>query len=204
MKRWLAFVLVSLCLVSCQKVAPKLNSTDVVMVFGDSLTFGYGAPPEASYPAVLEKMIGVKVVNEGVSGNTTADGLKRIDAALVKHKPALVLLSLGGNDMLRNVPASEIKTNLKAMVERVIGSGAGLVLISQPQPSLIGGLVGLSDAAVYAELAKEEGVFILEESFSKHLSDKDLKSDLIHLNAKGYALVAEDVAKKLKVLGYVE
>lgn len=204
MKKWLALILVSMCLVACQKVAPNLKSTDVVMAFGDSLTFGYGASPEASYPAVLEKMIGLKVVNEGVSGNTTADGLKRIDDALTKHTPKLVLLSLGGNDMLRNMPMVEAKNNLKSIVERVRRSGAEVVLISQPQPSLVGGLVGLSDAPMYAELAKEERLFILEKSFSKHLSDKDLKSDLIHLNAKGYFLVAKDVAKKLKGLGYVE
>ena len=206
MKRLTFCFFIALFLVACgDKNATRLLPSDTVMAFGDSLTFGYGAPPSASYPAVLEELIGVKVVNEGVSGNTTADGIKRIDAALVKHQPKLVLLSLGGNDMLRGVPEPNAKANLQTLVMKIKEAGAAPVLISQPKPSLVGvKLTGLSDAEMYQALGRELGVLVIEDVFSELLSEDEFKSDLIHLNAKGYALVAKGVAEGLKDAGHLK
>ena len=89
---------VGLTACSSQPKLPSLANDAVIVAFGDSLTFGTGAEPTESYPAVLEKMIGRRVVNSGVSGEVTGDALLRLPEVLEREKPALLLLCHGGND----------------------------------------------------------------------------------------------------------
>ncbi len=83
-----------------------------MLAFGDSLTYGTGASLETSYPASLEKIIGYKVINDGIPGEETRDSVNRISQELDKYKPQLVIIFLGGNDLLRQRPHEEIKENL--------------------------------------------------------------------------------------------
>lgn len=194
---WLA-LFVLLLLVGCERAPAlsRLTPHDVIVAFGDSLTYGTGASPESAYPAVLAELTGRTVINAGVPGETTADGLKRLPDVLAEHKPRLVLLCLGGNDLLRRIPEAETETHLRLLARTIRDSGAALVLIGVPEPKLFGGA-----APVYGRLAEELGIPLENEVFVEVLKDNRLKSDPIHANAAGYRVVAERLAKFLRESG---
>ena len=185
-------------LVACERPAtlPKFDSHDVIVAFGDSLTYGTGANTQAAYPAVLSAMIDRTVVNAGVPGETTTGAIARLPQVLEEHHPKLVLLCLGGNDMLRKVPVSTIEQNLRAMIRTIQASGASVVLIGVPEPALFGGA-----PAFYATIADELKLPYEGEVFNEVLRNASLKSDPIHANAEGYRLVAERLAALLKSSG---
>ena len=140
-QRYLFALVAVLVLAACGRAPtlPKLGPHDVIVAFGDSLTRGTGASEETAYPAVLAALSGHQVVNAGVPGDTTASGLQRLPGVLAEYRPRLVLLYLGGNDMLHQVPASMIENNLRLLVQTIRASGAEIVLIGVPEPKLFGG-----------------------------------------------------------------
>ena len=121
--RLLWLMLLCIALSACSRsdpVLPRLSSGDIVLAFGDSLTFGTGAPRGESYPEVLSALIGPDVVSAGVPGERTADGLLRFADALETHRPRIVLLCMGGNDMLRQVDPGDIEANLRQMIDAAV------------------------------------------------------------------------------------
>lgn len=184
-----------LLFVACERAAtlPKLGSHDAILAFGDSLTYGTGADTQAAYPAVLSALIDRTVINAGVPGETTGEAIARLPEVLDQHHPKLVLLCLGGNDMLRKVPVSTIEQNLRAIIRTIQASGAAVVLIGVPEPALFGGA-----PAFYATLAEELKLPYEGEVFNEVLRNPSLKSDPIHANAAGYRLVAQRLAELLK------
>jgi len=198
--RRIALVLL-VALAACSGGQPKLArlSTDaVVLAFGDSLTAGVGANPSESYPAKLEALIGRKVVSSGVPGETSSEGLARLPAALDETKPQLVILCEGGNDFLQKLDEARAADNLRSMVRLARARGAQVVLVAVPKPGLLP-----SAAEFYAAVAKEFGVPHEENALRKILTDNELKSDLVHPNAAGYAKLAEAIAALLKKTGAV-
>jgi lysophospholipase L1-like esterase len=191
-------VFVLLLLAGCGRAPtlPKLAGNDVVVAFGDSLTYGTGASSEAAYPAVLSTLTGHTVVNAGMPGETTGDALARLPQVLDQYHPRLVLLCLGGNDMLHKQPASATERNLRALVKTIQASGASVVLIGVPEPTLFGGA-----PAFYATIADDLKLPYEGEVFNEVLKDASLKSDPIHANAQGYRRVAERLAALLKSSG---
>ena len=178
-----------------------LAACATVLALGDSLTYGYGAPPEAAYPRKLSELTGWQLVNGGVSGDTSQQALARLPA-LMKQSPKLVLLGIGGNDFLRRVAEAETRRHIGSTIAAVQAAGVPLVLIAEPQPSL-GALVGsLSDHPLYADLAGEYRVPLFAGGWADILSDAGLRSDAIHANARGYALFAERLAAFLKKQGF--
>ena len=105
-------------------VVAQARRGDVIVAFGDSLTYGTGAAENESYPAVLAQLTGRNVVRSGVPGEITAQALQRLPGVLGEHKPKLVIVCLGGNDMLRKVSEAETIANLRAIVRKVKDSGA--------------------------------------------------------------------------------
>ena len=95
---------------------PLLAKDAVILAFGDSLTFGTGAAPGESYPAVLERLVGRRVVNEGIPGEITGEGLERLPEVLRREKPALLILCHGANDLLRFLDKRRAAANLRAMI----------------------------------------------------------------------------------------
>lgn len=175
---------------------PKLGPDDVILAFGNSLTFGTGAKREQSYPAVLQARIGRKVVNGGVPGEITADGLKRLPKMLERTNPKLVLLCHGGNDMLRKKGEKKAENNLREMIRIIRDSGAAVVMLGVPDPGLF-----LSTADFYKRVAKDLEVPIEAEIVPDLLGDNEFKSDHVHPNAKGYRRMAEAVEALLKEHG---
>jgi lysophospholipase L1-like esterase len=199
---WIGCCVAVLCvlaaLAACGKKPqlPRLGPDDVVLAFGDSLTFGTGARDEESYPDVLAALIRRKVVRAGVPGEVTAQGLRRLSQALDTHRPKIVLLCLGGNDMLRRVNDATIVANLRAMIAQARKHGTTVVLLGVPRPALFGGA-----ATFYADLADEYGLAYEGEVINSVLRDPGLKSDPIHPNAAGYRRIAEAVAALLRQHG---
>jgi acyl-CoA thioesterase I len=194
-------ILAAFAMVACQKPArlPLLAKSDVVVAFGDSITFGMGAGPQESYPAVLEKIIGRRVVNAGISGEVTAEGLSRLPQILEQEKPALLILCHGGNDNLRRLSRGQIAGNIREMIRLAEQKGAAVVLIAVPGLSF-----SVSPELLYKDIAKEFKIPLEEKTLSEILSDNSLKSDLIHPNAAGYRRLAEAVAALLKKSGAID
>ena len=193
---------------ACGKKQPKgqaVPSGATVLALGDSITFGTGAAPEASYPAALARLTGWNVVNAGIPGNVTAQALERLPDLLKEHAPPLVLLSIGGNDLLRRLPEDQARANIKSICVQVLATGAQLLLIAVPAPSVAGAVVGsLSDHPMYGELAAELKLPLHAKGWSQVLGDKTLRADAIHANAQGYERFARGLFESLKALGLFE
>jgi lysophospholipase L1-like esterase len=172
---------------------PRLDPGAVVLAFGDSLTYGTGAATPESYPAVLERLIGHKVVAAGVPGEVSASGLERLSEVLEQTQPKLLILCHGGNDFLRKLPEAQPAANVRAMVKLARDKGVDVVLVGVPKLGLTG-----SPAGFYADIAQEFRIPYEGGVLKSVLTDNELKSDWVHPNAKGYGRVAEAMAALLK------
>ena len=176
----------------------RLSSDAVVLAFGDSLTYGTGAAESESYPAQLELLIGRRVVRAGVPGELSAQALARLPGALEQHAPRLVLLCIGGNDFLRRAGNAQAERNVRAMVQLARSRGVDVMLIGTPEPGLL-----LSPPAFYAQIAEEFDLPYEAGAIAEVLKDAALKSDPIHPNARGYRVIAERLAERLKKSGAI-
>ena len=193
-------LLSALLLTACGKgpQVPAIGSNDVILAFGDSLTFGTGASPAESYPAQLQSLIGRKVVNAGVPGEVSADGLQRLPGALEEAQPKLLILCHGGNDFLRKLSEAGAAANVRAMIKLAKDKGIGVVLVATPKPGF-----SVSSPDFYTAIAKEFSIPFNDNVIGSVLRDNALKSDLVHPNAQGYAQIAETLAKLLKKSGAI-
>lgn len=191
-----------LCLVLAGCTPPPelepLAADAVVLAFGDSLTFGTGAGTGESYPEVLSGLIGRTVVNAGVPGEVSTDGLLRLHALLDREQPALLLLCHGGNDQLQRLDPARLADNLRAMIREARDRNIAVVLIAVPAPGL-----SLRPLPLYAGIADEFGLAADLETVADILGDRALKSDYIHPNAAGYRRLALAVADLLRAAGAV-
>jgi acyl-CoA hydrolase len=195
----------ALLLAACGRKAPRyppVPAGSTVLALGDSLTYGTGAAAEASYPAQLASLTGWKVVNAGVPGNTSAQARERLPQLLAEHAPKLVLLSIGGNDLLRQIPEAETRANLNAMLGEIRVGGAQPVLIAVPRPAVMAAVLrSLDDHPLYEALANEQRVPLFAAGWARVLSDPSLKADQIHANAAGYERFARELHRFLQDAG---
>ena len=177
----------------------------VVLALGDSLTFGTGATPETSFPSVLAALSGWQIVNAGVPGDTSAQALERLPALLDEHKPALVLVSIGGNDLLRRLPETDARANLQRICELAQSAGAQVLLLAVPRPSVAAAFTGsLSDHPMYADVSAALKLPLHAEGWARVLADAALRADPIHANARGYAQMARSVFDAALVHGLAQ
>jgi acyl-CoA hydrolase len=207
MMKQLIYILFALILVSCGGGSEKYAAIPqgaTVLVLGDSLSYGTGANTDEDYPTLLAKTTSWNIINAGVPGDTTAGGLERLPALLDAHQPTLLIVELGGNDLLHQTAPTEITQNLSSILALAKSKNIQTILVAIPEISPLKAAVGnLSDHPLYEKLAEETITPLIADVFSDVLSDRDLKSDQIHANAKGYALLSEKLAEKLQELGFV-
>ncbi|MFT5704978.1 MAG: acyl-CoA thioesterase-1 [Shewanella sp.] len=197
-KVWLGLLCVTcLYLQACSgpKLEPLSSNADI-LAFGDSLTYGKGANDGGDYPAVLSELTGIRVINAGISGETTTEGLSRLSGLLKQESPQLLILLEGGNDFLRNTDPDITKANLAGMIELAQAQSIAVILIAVPQKSLF-----LSPSVIYAELAETYGVILLEDRLTELLKAPRMKSDTIHLNDAGYRALADAIHLTLMEAG---
>ena len=200
----LAAVLLFVALAVCAG-APATARTAQILAFGDSLTAGLGLTPEQSFPAQLEKRLREKgidahVVNAGVSGDTTAGGLARLDWSLA-DKPDLVILELGANDMLRGIPPATVRANLDRMIDRIKASGAALLLIGMRASPNWGKAYEKEFDRLYPELARAHEVALYPFYLDGVAMNPDLNQpDGLHPNARGVAIIVERIAPDVAAL----
>ncbi|MBL0226704.1 MAG: arylesterase [Geobacteraceae bacterium] len=191
----LATTLLSAACSTVPQLAP-LAADATILAFGDSLTAGTGAGDAESYPAVLSRLTGRKVVNAGVPGEVSAVGLLRLPELLDRERPALLILCHGGNDLLARQDQRMIAENLRNMLRLASERGIPVLLVAVPAPGL-----ALKPPALYEELSIEFRIPLERKALAHILAKNSLKSDYIHPNAAGYRLLAEAVAELLKKSG---
>jgi len=162
-----------------------------VIAFGDSLTEGYRVDPGQGWPEQLSAIVGRPILNRGVSGNTTGDALERLERDVLAQDPRVVLVCLGGNDMLRRMPADQQFDNLRTIVRRIQDKGALVVLIGTEGFKILSN-VDYGDR--YEALARETGSVYVPDLMKGVLTDPALMVDQIHPNARGYAKIARRIA----------
>ena len=192
MRRTFALLLL---LAACRPDVPNLDSPGrTIVCLGDSMTAGVGVASGEAYPELLAARLGTDVINAGVSGETAAQGLARLDDVLAQD-PWLVVVELGGNDILHQVPPEQTERSLRAILDRLLAARVVPVLIEMDAP-----LVGGRYREIYARLGGEYHVPVVEDAVGEILRDAALKSDTIHPNAQGQKLLAEAVAGEIEPL----
>ncbi len=163
-----------------------------VVVFGDSLSYGKGAPRGQTYPDLLREKINRSVINLGRNGETAVGAAKRIEEALAQN-PYMVLIEFGGNDFMRGVDFAQSLQAVSDMVDKVQEAGAVAVVVDT------GGYYAMRKyTKAYRKIAQEKGAVFVEGILDGIFEKKELMSDQIHPNAKGYAIIAEKVEKEIK------
>jgi acyl-CoA thioesterase-1 len=181
----------------------KLPAGATVLAIGDSLTRGHGADGQGyaeQLQALLAQQPGrqdISVRNLGLNGETSAELAARIDAALAEHRPAVVLITSGGNDFLRRAAEEDTRRHLAEVVKKVRDAGAHPLLFAVPRPSLAAAAGLPSDHPLYESLASELKLPVLPGVVAGVLAKPDLRSDQIHPNAAGYALMASAAGEAL-------
>jgi acyl-CoA thioesterase-1 len=184
--------------------ATPVETLPKIVAFGDSLTAGYGLSPAESYPTLLQKMLDAdgfkyEVVNAGISGDTSAGGVRRIDWSLDAGGVRFVILELGANDFLRGQPVTETRKNLSAIIERSKSRGARVLLAGMYTTTEAGSGYEQQIDEGFKSLAKEHGVTLIPFFLEGVAGKTELnQQDGIHPNAEGTRLVAATVYRYLK------
>jgi acyl-CoA thioesterase-1 len=158
-----------------------------IVAFGDSLIRGVGSPETEGFVLTLSSKIGEPIINMGIPGNTTADGLARVDTIL-ENNPRMVLVLLGGNDRLRQIPTEQTLANIRLIISKIQGGGAIVVVLG-----VRGNLLSGRFDDELENIADEMGAVFVPNVLDGIFGNEQLMFDTIHPNREGYALIAEKV-----------
>lgn len=190
---------------TAQAPAP-VDNRPVIVAFGDSLTEGLRVPPAENYPSRLQRLLDergyrYRVENAGISGNTSQDGLNRVDAMLARMRPAIVIVELGANDALRGLPVPQMKQNLAQIVERIQRAGARVVLAGMEAPPNLGPQYTAQFRQVFPDLAQQYRTALIPFFLAGVGGRPDLnQADGIHPTGAGYAIITQNVFQVLEPL----
>ena len=168
----------------------KINS---IVCFGDSLTRGFGATGEQTYPYFLQQLTNIPVINKGINGNTSKNGLDRIDDIL-QFKNSLVIVEFGANDFFQRIPISETKKNMETIID-ILKQNNDIVVLVSTENKLLTQLHNMLKS-----LAKEKNVLFVNGILDEIWDDRSLFFDDIHPNSKGYKFVANKIYKSINHL----
>lgn len=193
----LALVLSAACDASHEPITAPVT----IVAFGDSLTAGYNLPADDAFPVQLEERFlqdgstGVKIINQGISGDTTKDGIARLQLAL-EAKPDIVILELGANDILRGLPADKARENLSDIITQLQHQNVTVILTGLEISSVFSFVkkeIGGYDT-LFVELGKDYGVVVYKDFLKGVRGKKDLNlADGLHPNAQGVAVIVDNI-----------
>ena len=195
------FMTLLLLLTNCQSQFSQITNLDSgvgqqIIVLGDSITAGYGLDKEQAYPHLLSHRLNIPVINRGVSGDRTADGLTRLSKDVLSQKPWIVIIALGGNDFLKKVPKIETEQNLNEIVNQIQAQKAITVLLGMNL-----GLFKDEYQDLYKRVAQETGSYLIPQVLKGIIDNpKYRQADIIHPNAQGQEILANRLASALKPL----
>ncbi len=190
-KKFSLFLFLICMLMSCSRNNQiYINS---IVCFGDSLTQGYGATGEQTYPYFLQQLTNLSVINKGINGNTSKDGLNRIDDILTTQN-SIILVEFGANDFFQQIPISETRENIEEIIDKLKATDNIVVLVSIEDKQL------KQLYTMLKSLAKEKKVLFIDGILNEFWNDRTLFSDEVHPNSKGYKLVADKIYKSIKHL----
>jgi acyl-CoA thioesterase-1 len=187
-------------------ILPNTAPARIILIVGDSLSAAWGIPVEQGWVSLLQERLDTggypyRIVNASISGDTTANAHARLPRALDSHKPSVVLLELGGNDGLRGLSLTEMKSNLGAMISSAREAGAQVLLVGVQLPPNYGPRYTERFQAIYAELAREREVTLLPSLVDGIGTEQNLmQSDGIHPNSAAQPLICDRVWIELEPL----
>ena len=170
------------------------NQTTInsIVCFGDSLTKGFGSTDNQSYPYYLQKLVNIPVINKGINGNTSKDGLNRTDDIL-QFKNSLVIVEFGANDFFQQISISETKKNMEQIIDKL--KQDNIVVLVSTEDKQLNKLYSMLKS-----LAKEKNVLFINGILNEIWNNRNLFSDEIHPNSTGYKLIADKIYKNIKHL----
>ena len=177
---------------ACDDSSPISPSDLTVVAFGDSITAGVGTTGDNDYVERLSDRTGVSIINEGRSGDTTGSALSRLDGAVLSRNPDIVIVFLGGNDLLQSVPVQNRIANITAIVERIRAGGAAVILVGVGN-----GVLDPFNGALPA-IAAQTGSTLVPAVLEGILGVSSLMADLIHPNNAGHAIIADRIEPALR------
>ncbi len=195
----LSLIIFTSCVITACSEQAKLQALDTdatILAFGDSLTYGTGTSRDKAYPAVLAKLINHKVINAGVPGEISKNGLARLPDLIEKHQPDLIIICHGANDILRKLDLSQTQNNIQQMINLARDNNSDAVIIGVPEFGLF-----LNTQPMYMALAEKNNLPIASDILGDIIGKNSLKSDHIHPNSRGYQMLAENIALLLKQSG---
>lgn len=160
-----------------------------IVIVGDSLVAGVGASKDADIVSVLSERLGEKVINAGISGDTTEGVLERLDRDVLVHNPRIVVVIIGGNDFLRRVSKEKTLGNVESILEKIKSTGAITILV---------GIDTLVYNSSYRSIASTYNIPFISNLLGSVRKDSALMSDTIHPNDKGYLIFADEIEKELR------
>ena len=204
------FLVIVLAVASTATHASISNSNDsTILIIGDSLSAGLGVAYNQAWPSLLQDRLNkqdfsIRVVNAGISGDTTAGGAERLPKLLRKYAPEIVVIELGGNDGLRGTSINSIESNLRSMIETTLGRDAKILLIGMQLPPNYGNAYTSSFQNLFPELASEYGISLVERLIQRMMDDaweqSLMQSDGIHPNVEGHIQLEKIIWNSLKPL----
>jgi acyl-CoA thioesterase I len=171
------------------------SRTGPIVVLGDSLAAGYQLEPEESFVSLLGERLDVKIINLGLKGATTAESLPRVKKEVLPLKPSLVVIELGGNDVLQKVDQAETRANLQKMIDEVHEQEIPILVLG-----VRGGLVSDKFADMFSDLVSENAVAYVPDILDGILTNPGLRIDTIHPNKEGHMKIADRIEPELREL----
>ena len=166
-----------------------LKSSGPIIAFGDSLVVGVGSSQtRGGFVTRLENKLGIEIINAGVSGNTTRDGLARLESDVLSKNPKLVIISLGGNDYLKRLPSEESTSNLNQIVSRIHQTGSAVILLGVKT-----GIVSDASKKIFGDVVGNHNPIYIENILGGIIFNDELMADAIHPNDDGYDIFTDKI-----------